>query len=87
MPEIGILDLLRFAKDSSPKLEVLTPSHLVILLTEGISSGCELGDGRTLKTLTPQTVMVNPLITPAVREAWGTCYDELAGELKQAAGL
>jgi AraC-like DNA-binding protein len=54
------LYLLRFAKDSSPELEVLTPSHLVILLTEGISSGCKLGDGRTLKTLTPQTVMVNP---------------------------
>jgi nitric oxide dioxygenase len=25
--------------------------------------------------------------TPAVREAWGACYDELAGEMKAAAGL
>jgi hemoglobin-like flavoprotein len=26
-------------------------------------------------------------ITPAVREAWTVCYDELAGEMKAAAGL
>ncbi len=25
--------------------------------------------------------------TPAVREAWTVCYDELAGEMKAAAGL
>jgi hemoglobin-like flavoprotein len=26
-------------------------------------------------------------ITPAIREAWTVCYDELAGEMKQAAGI
>ena len=26
-------------------------------------------------------------LTPAVREAWTVCYDELAGEMKQAAGV
>ena len=25
--------------------------------------------------------------TPAVREAWAVCYDELAGEMKEAAGV
>jgi nitric oxide dioxygenase len=26
-------------------------------------------------------------LTPAVREAWMVCYDELAGEMKEAAGV
>ena len=26
-------------------------------------------------------------LTPAVREAWTVCYDELAGEMKEAAGI
>jgi hemoglobin-like flavoprotein len=26
-------------------------------------------------------------LTPAVREAWTACYDELAGEMKEAAGV
>jgi hemoglobin-like flavoprotein len=26
-------------------------------------------------------------LTPAVREAWTVCYDELAGEMKTAAGV
>ena len=26
-------------------------------------------------------------LTPAVREAWTVCYDELAGEMKEAAGV
>jgi AraC-like DNA-binding protein len=57
------LDLFKFAKDSSPELEFLTPSHLVLFLTDGISKGCEWSDGhqtRMLTSLAPQTVILNP---------------------------
>jgi AraC-like DNA-binding protein len=57
------LDLLRFAKHSSPELEFLTPSHLVVFLTDGISKGCEWSDGHQTRMLTPvapYTVMFNP---------------------------
>lgn len=56
-------DLIRFAKHSSPELEFLTPSHLVISLTDGISKGCQWSDGhqtRTLTSLAPYAVVLNP---------------------------
>ena len=57
------LDLLRFAKHTSPELEFLGPSHLVIFLPDGISKGCEWSDGhqvRTLTSLAPHAVIFNP---------------------------
>jgi AraC-like DNA-binding protein len=60
-------DLLRFEKNSSPELEFLTPSHLVIFLTGGISNGCEWNcernDGHRIRmstSLAPYIVMFNP---------------------------
>jgi hypothetical protein len=46
------LDLLRFAKHSSPQLKFLTPSHLIIFLTDGISKGCEWSDRHQTRMLT-----------------------------------
>jgi AraC-like DNA-binding protein len=57
------LDLLKFAKHSSPELEFLMPSHLVIFFTDGISKGCEWSDGhqtRTATSLAPHAVVFNP---------------------------
>ena len=57
------IDLLRFAKHDSAELEFLTPFHLVILLTDGLSRGCEWSDGRQTRRssfLAPNTVMFNP---------------------------
>jgi AraC-like DNA-binding protein len=57
------VDLLKFVKHSSPELEFLMPSHLVIFLTDGISKGCEWSDGhqtRTVTSLAPHAVVFNP---------------------------
>ncbi|MGA2128016.1 MAG: hypothetical protein ABSG76_17920, partial [Xanthobacteraceae bacterium] len=57
------LDLLRFAKHNSAELEFRTPFHLVILLPDGISRGCEWSDGhqtRKLPSIPPNTIMFNP---------------------------
>jgi PAS domain S-box-containing protein len=57
------IDLLRFAKQDSEELEFLTPYHLVVLLSDGLSKGCEWSDGREtrrLPYLAPNTVMFSP---------------------------
>jgi AraC-like DNA-binding protein len=57
------LELLRFSKRNFAQLEFLLPCHLVILLSEGISAGCEWTDGeqtRKISSLAPNTVMFNP---------------------------
>jgi hemoglobin-like flavoprotein len=55
------------------------------LAVRHIEYGVKLGDYDALLWTLEQVLGKD--LTPAVREAWGTCYDELAGELKQAAGL
>jgi len=55
--------LLRLTKHNSAEMEFSTPSHLAILLTNGISRGCEWSDGRQtrrISSLAPNTVIVNP---------------------------
>ena len=57
------LELLSFSKHNSTELELLMPLHLIILLGEGISMGCEWSDGhqtRRLSSLAPNTVLFNP---------------------------
>jgi AraC family transcriptional regulator len=56
-------DLLRFVKRDSAELEFRAPFHLVILLPDGLSNGCEWSDGRQtrrLSFLAPNTVMFSP---------------------------
>ena len=59
----GRLALLRFAKHSSPKIEFLASSHLIVYSTDGISKGCEWSDGQQTRMLMPlarHAVMFNP---------------------------
>jgi AraC-like DNA-binding protein len=59
----GRLALLRFAKHSSPKIEFLASSHLIVFSTDGISKGCEWSDGHQTGVLMPlvrHAVMFNP---------------------------
>jgi len=59
----GRVDLLGFAKHDSAELEFLTPCHLVILLSDGLSKGCEWSDGRHTRRssfLAANTVVFNP---------------------------
>jgi len=56
-------DLLKFVKHSSPELEFLTSSHLVIFWNGGISKGCEWSDGdqtRIFKPSAPYAAIFNP---------------------------
>jgi hemoglobin-like flavoprotein len=59
------------------------------LAVRHIEYGVKLGDHDALRDAQLWTLeqVLGEDLTPAVREAWGTCYDELAGEMKQAAGL
>ena len=57
------LELLRFSKHNSAELEFLMPVHLIIILSEGISTVCEWTNGhqtQRLPSLAPNTVMFNP---------------------------
>jgi AraC-like DNA-binding protein len=57
------IDLLRVSRNSSTEFEFLTPCHLVILLTDGLSKGCEWSDGRQTRKssfLAPNAVVFNP---------------------------
>jgi AraC-like DNA-binding protein len=59
----GRLDLMRFVKYDLAELEFLTPCHLVILLSDGLSKGCEWSDGRHTRRssfMAPNTVVFNP---------------------------
>jgi AraC-like DNA-binding protein len=56
-------NLLRFEKQSSPELEFLTSSHLVIFFTDGLPRGCEWSDGHQTRMLMPLaagTIILNP---------------------------
>ena len=57
------IELLKFSKCSFAELDFLMPSHLIILFSEGISTGCEWREGhqtRKLSSLAPNTVLFNP---------------------------
>lgn len=59
----GRLALLRFGKHSSPKIEFLASSHLIVFSTDGISNGGEWSDGNHTRVLMPlarHTIMFNP---------------------------
>ena len=56
-------DLIRFAKRDLAELEFLAPYHLVILLIDGLSKGCEWSNGdqtRKLRSLARNSVIFNP---------------------------
>jgi AraC-like DNA-binding protein len=56
-------ELLTFAKRDSAELEFSLESHLIILLPDGISGGCEWGNGSqtgTLSSVAPNTILFNP---------------------------
>jgi AraC-like DNA-binding protein len=56
-------DLLTFAKHDATEFEFSLESHLIILLPDGISGGCEWSNGcqtRKLPLLAPNTILFNP---------------------------
>ena len=65
----------------SPAIRDLAARH--------VEYGVKLADDDALREALLWTVAqaLGEDITPAVREAWTVCYDELAGEMKEAAGV
>jgi hemoglobin-like flavoprotein len=65
----------------SPAIRDLAARH--------VEYGVKLADYDALREALLWTVeqALGEDITPAVREAWTVCYDELAGEMKEAAGI
>jgi nitric oxide dioxygenase len=65
----------------SPAIRDLAARH--------VEYGVKLADYDALREALLWTVeqALGEDITPAVREAWTVCYDELAGEMKEAAGV
>jgi hemoglobin-like flavoprotein len=59
------------------------------LAVRHVKYGVQLADYDALKEALLWTLKeaLGEDFTPAVREAWTVCYDELAGEMKAAAGL
>jgi AraC family transcriptional regulator len=56
-------ELLTFAKCDTAELEFLMPSHLVVLLPDGISRGCEWSNGRETRKVpsaAQNTIVFNP---------------------------
>jgi AraC-like DNA-binding protein len=56
-------ELLTFVKREAAELEFLLESHLIILLPDGISGGCEWSNGSqtgTLSSVAPNTILFNP---------------------------
>src|SRR5580704_15290214 len=56
-------ELLTFAKRDAAGLEFSLESHLIILLPDGISGGCEWSNGSqtaALSSVAPNTILFNP---------------------------
>jgi AraC-like DNA-binding protein len=56
-------EILTFDKPDAAELEFSSPSHLIILLPDGISGGCEWSNGSQtgkLSSVAPNTVIFNP---------------------------
>ena len=72
---------LREHDQVSPAIRDLAVRH--------VEYGVKLADYDALREALLWTVaqVLGEDITPAVREAWTVCYDELAGEMKEAASV
>ena len=62
-------ELLTFAKCDTAELEFLMPSHLVVLLPDGISRGCEWSNGRETRKV-PSAVQNTIVFNPAQSYSW-----------------
>jgi nitric oxide dioxygenase len=58
------------------------------LAVRHVQYGVKLADYDALREALVWTLeqVLGEDLTPVVREAWAVCYDELAGEMKRAAG-
>ena len=65
------------------------PPAIRDLAVRHVEYGVKLADYDTLREALLWTLeqVLGKDFTPAVREAWTVCYDELAGEMKSAAGV
>jgi len=65
------------------------PPAIRDLAVRHLEYGVKLADYDTLRESLLWTLeqVLGKDFTPAVREAWTVCYDELAGEMKAAAGV
>jgi hypothetical protein len=56
-------ELLKFARGDATEMEFSLASHLIILLPDGMSGGCEWSDGERvgkLSSMPPNTILFNP---------------------------
>jgi hemoglobin-like flavoprotein len=85
---LKLMTMLAMVVYNLPEHEQVSPA-IRDLAIRHVEYGVKLADYDTLREALLWTVAqaLGEDITPAIREAWTVCYDELAGEMKEAAGV
>lgn len=85
---LKLMTMLAMVVYNLPEDDQVSPA-IRDLAARHVEYGVKLADYDALREALLWTVAqaLGEDITPAVREAWTVCYDELAGEMKEAAGV
>jgi hemoglobin-like flavoprotein len=85
---LKLMTMLAMVVYNLPERDQVSPA-IRDLAARHVEYGVKLVDYDVLREALLWTVeqALGEDITPAVREAWTVCYDELAGEMKEAAGV
>jgi hemoglobin-like flavoprotein len=85
---LKLMTMLAMVVYNFPEHDQVSPA-IRDLAARHVEYGVKLADYDALREALLWTVeqALGEDITPAVREAWTVCYDELAGEMKEAAGV
>jgi hemoglobin-like flavoprotein len=85
---VKLMTMLAMVVYNLPKSDQVSPA-IRDLAVRHVEYGVKLTDYDALREALLWTLeqALGEDLTPAVREAWTVCYDELAGEMKEAAGV
>ncbi|UWU94333.1 MULTISPECIES: globin domain-containing protein [Bradyrhizobium] len=85
---VKLMTMLAMVVYNLPALDQLSPA-IHDLAVRHVEYGVKLADYDAVREALLWTLeqALGEDLTPAVREAWTVCYDELAGEMKAAAGV
>jgi hemoglobin-like flavoprotein len=85
---VKLMTMLAMVVYSLPGEDQVSPA-IRDLAVRHVEYGVKLADYDALREALIWTLeqALGDDLTPAVREAWAVCYDELAGEMKEAAGV
>jgi hemoglobin-like flavoprotein len=85
---LKLMTMLAMVVYNLPKRDQISPA-IRDLAARHVKYGVQLADYDAMREALLWTLeqALGEDLTPAVREAWTVCYDELAGEMKTAAGV